>query len=375
MKQRRIVVLGFDHGQDDRRITKDIKALKNRFEITYFYRSEEHEVSFVKDGVTYVGLPVENKHSRVLRRIKYENMMTSRAIAIGADYFYMHGMFITFPGYFLRKLKSSGQIIYDAHEYDLEPIYIKNSMLRKLLACFLWFRQKNIARKITSSFTVSPSILIFMKKCNFKDIYLKPNISNSIVFEPISLRKRKPVIVIAGNISRERGTMQFLEIFKKMKERENSLALHFHVKILDIELEKQLKQWVDANLPIGSVLFQGFLPYSQLIKKLSQSLAGVMAFPSDGSVTNKIALPNRFFDTLASGTPIIASKESVDVAEYVLSKNIGWLFDPNNPSEDISIFSEEINDHEIYQEKLNNVHDFANAHDVDSLDKLLKRVF
>lgn len=375
MNRKRIVFLGFDHGKDDRRIAKDINLLKARFHITYFYRADEFETSTSKDGVNYVGLKVDNNYPRLVRRFKYENEMTKRAVDIGAHFFYLHGMFITFPGFFLRKLKRFGDIIYDAHEYDLEPVYIKSPIFRQTLSYFLLFRQKRISGLIKSSFSVSPSILRFMQKCHFNNVHLKMNVSDTKVLKPLALQKREPVLVIAGNISRERGVNQFLEIFKQMKDKGASLSLHIHSRIDDPELEVHLKKWVDKNLPNGSVIFGGFLPYTRLKEKLSQSIAGVMAFPSDGSITNRIALPNRFFDSLASGTPILASRDSVDVAEYVESQNIGWLFDPDDPSQDISFFLHEITSHSKYSDKLKNVYRFAEENDVKSVKRALKLAF
>ena len=34
------------------------------------------------------------------------------------------------------KLKAKAKIVYDAHEYDLEPIFIRNSLLRNFLSGF-----------------------------------------------------------------------------------------------------------------------------------------------------------------------------------------------------------------------------------------------
>lgn len=375
LRRKHIIFLGFDHSLNDRRILKDVGLLKDRYNITYIYRSNQFEHPTVKQGVNYIGLQVKKEKSRIFRRFIFENEMTNKALDLRGDYYYLHGMFITFPIFFLRKLNKTGPVIYDAHEFDLEPIFLKNPLLRKLVSLFLLLRQKSISKEITSSFTVSPSILEFMQKWNFKNVLLKMNISDVPLVRPKPLQHRKPILVIAGNISKERGVGQFLEIFKKMLEKENSLTLHLHCHISDPKLEKQLKEWIAFNLPHDSVVFGAFLPYEKLIEKLSCSLASVMAFPSDGSITNKIALPNRFFDSLSAGTPIIASKDSIDVAKFINEQKIGWLFDPEDPDGDILQFFEEFSNKKSYEKKLANVSNFAGLNNIKSINDALNTVF
>ena len=155
-----------------------------------------------------------------------------------ANYFYLHGMFITFPKSFLMKLKAKAKIVYDAHEYDLEPIFIRNSLLRNFLSGFLFLRQRSIGNQINSCFTVSSSISKFMQKNGFKNIQLKPNVSDLDINLPTALSSRKKVLMIAGQVTEERGIKLFLRFFAVMCKHDSEIALHLHCNIRDDNFKK-----------------------------------------------------------------------------------------------------------------------------------------
>ena len=65
-----------------------------------------------------------------------------------------------------------------------------------------------------------------------------------------------------------------------------------------------------------------FANYPSLINKLKHCLASIMAFPTGDALTNRMALPNRFFDSIAAGTPVISSSEAIDLKNILEEENM-----------------------------------------------------
>ena len=369
-----IVILGFDHPKFDRRIQKDIRFLSKRFSITYIYRGVD-ETEEGHDHNNYIPLCPDQRALRLFRRFHFEREMVSKALEVDAKYFYLHGMFITLPRYFLSKLRGKAEVVYDAHEFDLEPIYIHNSFFRWMLASFLKLRQKSISKRIDYAFTVSVSIREFMSQHGFKNVQLKPNVSSSNVVSPVKLSDRKKIIVIAGNVSRERGIKEFLGFFKLMLRHDPDIELHMHSDFLDKDFKAELEKWAVENQTEDKIIFAEILSYNNLIEKLSYSLASVMAFPTSGGITNKIALPNRFFDSLAAGTPVLASSHSTDVANIVGKERVGWLLNPDLAEASVKAFLTCLSQPGLYDERLSSIYAYAKRNDLDSIRDKLMTVF
>ena len=138
------------------------------------------------------------------------------------------------------------------------------------------------------------------ENAGYKNVQLKLNVSESRISRPVKRNERANVIIIAGNLSPERGIFEFLSLFKNITYRFPGLELHLHCNIGDKRFSETLAQQVKLSNLQNNVMFQGVLPYPNLIKKLSTCLAAVMAFPTGKGLTNKIAMPNRFFDALGT---------------------------------------------------------------------------
>ena len=123
------------------------------------------------------------------------------------------------------------------------------------------------------------------------------------------------------------------------------------------------------------MFFLPLLDYKQLIQKLRHCLAAVMAFPVDSSKTNKFALPNRFFDSLAAGTPVLASTNSIDIRDIVSRNHVGWLLDENEIELSVENFLTDIRSKPNYEKILVNVDHFGKNNDRNLIVKVLDKVF
>ena len=77
-----------------------------------------------------------------------------------------------------------------------------------------------------------------MKANGFNNVELKPNVSELKQSCPIPFEQRKKILIMAGNISRERGVMQFLLHFKEVIYYSPDLELHIYSDFKDKKLQK-----------------------------------------------------------------------------------------------------------------------------------------
>lgn len=375
----KIVILGFDHGMIDRRIVlKDIKYFVNRgYKVKYIYRdNNKSEIQNLpielKNHVNFIS--IKKEASGILSRKKFEDEIIKESLRDIPNYFYLHGMFITFPISRLKSLKKIAKVIYDEHEYPPEPIAINNRLLKNIIGFFINIRDRMLINYINHSFCVSKSIQEHMENIGFKNVQLKPNVSEETPLEPINFEKRKNILIVAGALQIERGPFKILNIFKELQKNIPQLELHMHVKFGSITLENEVKEYINKN-QLENIYILPLIEYSKLISKITHSLGVFMSFPNGIWKTNYVAMPNRFYDSLVSGTPIIASKDSIDVANEVENFNLGINFDYNNFDNSIQTLTSFLTNKEIYNHNLNNIYEYAKNNTWNKVSKVLDKVF
>ena len=152
------------------------------------------------------------------------------------------------------------------------------------------------------------------------------------------------------------------------------LELHFYCNVSEKQFEKQLLRKVSSLSLQNNVMFLKFSLHG-FNRGSFYFLAAVMAFPIEKGLTNKIAMPNRFFDSIAAGTPVIASLKAIDLAEVINKEHLGWLVDYNRPDEGASLFLETIDNAHAYDKMLNQVNLFAKKNNKSSIHNVLRKVF
>ena len=375
----KISVLGFDHGKYDRRVVmKDVAYLVSRgFDVQYLYREDETKdfqksVPMLDEKVKFVAVPKVGRG--LLSRKKFEDEIVKISTAFKPDYFYLHGMFLTYPVKRLKSLKKIGKIVYDEHEYSPEPVAIENLFLKKVVENIIKIRDKRVSKYIDSAFTVSKSIRDYMMKIGYKNVELKPNVSEKMPILPIPLKKRKKVLVVAGGLQKERGPFKVLDIFNALNKKIKDLELHLHVKFSGENLESDFKEYIKQN-KIKNIKILELVPYEELIEKISQSLGTFMAFPIGHWKTNYIALPNRFFDSLVASTPLIASSDSIDVANEVKENDLGIVIDFKNFENSIDDLVDFITNEKRYDSSLERIYEYAKKNSWQEISKVLDKVF
>lgn len=235
-----------------------------------------------------------------------------------ADIFWSNDLDTLLPNFIISRLKNS-KLVYDSHEYFTESVYKKTSKkIWELLERKLFPRLKNVI-------IVNDSIKnIYENKYKvpltvIRNVPYEFNKSNSD--DTIILPAGKKILVMQGmGLNENRGAedavlmMQFLpDVFN----------LYF---IGSGTILRKLKQMVsDLNLQ-SRIIFIDVLPYRQMMAYTRQCFLGLIFEKIDVTDEHLFALPNKFFDYIQAGIPVLSSR-AVEIQSIIDKYNIGDFID------------------------------------------------
>ncbi|MBN1253459.1 MAG: glycosyltransferase [Bacteroidales bacterium] len=296
-----------------------------------------------------VGIRFNNskKHNNNLYETKQLRILFKRTFLFYAEYnfrlfFYLIFKKVSFlvandldtllANYLVSKVKNL-KLVYDSHEYYTEVPELND---RKLVKNIWLFIEKLILPKIKYSYTVCNSI---------SDIYnQKYNINMKVVrnmpicdkrefefrkYDIDNFVKGRKIILYQGAVNVGRGINYVIDSMKFI----NDAVL---VIIGDGQVKSELEQSVKMNNLEDKVLFLGKIPFEDLIYYTKQADVGIILCQNI-SKSYEFSLPNRIFDFIQFGVPILSS-DLPERRKIFEQANIGILtnnFEPENLAKEI----------------------------------------
>jgi len=153
-----------------------------------------------------------------------------------------------------------------------------------------------------------------------------------------NIKKKNTYTIVHGKNHMARGTLQVLEALHILKEK------NITCKVLMIDQDSSnnmiFKNYIDKyNLSNYIELHHG-LPFSEMQREMSQCHAGIIAYGRDLGVDS---LPNRFFEYMAIGIPVIVPYFSQEMENIVKAENCGIMVDTEEPEKIAESFEYLIN--------------------------------
>ncbi len=226
------------------------------------------------------------------------------------------------------------KLVYDSHEIFTEVPELNN---RKWVKKVWFIIEKKILPQITNSYTVCEPIADYYKqkyRINMQVISNLPlcnPLPSPIIKNQIRIPENKKIILYQGALNIGRGIEHFIPLMDKI---ENAIF----VIIGKGDIEKQLKQMVAGLKLEDRVLFTGSLSHEQLNVFTPKADIGLV-LQEDISLSYHYVLPNRLFDFINAGVPVLASGLP-EIERIVKNENIGITvsgFDPDMLLENIKI--------------------------------------
>ncbi|MBC7693829.1 MAG: glycosyltransferase [Burkholderiales bacterium] len=240
------------------------------------------------------------------------------------------------PNYLVSKIKGI-PLIYDSHEIFCEVPELQVNSVKKRI----WEKlESRIVPKLKYCVTVNQSIAdYFINKYKMPFIFVR-NIPDYTKI--VSLKSRtdldlpigKKIVILQGaGINVQRGAEELVEAFKYLDE------TYFLLIVGSGDVIQQLKENVIKLSLQNKVKFINKIPASELRHYTSNSNLGV-TIDKDTNMNYHFSLPNKVFDYMHAGIPILATKLP-EIENLVNAYHIGTFIENHQPqhiAEQISSF-------------------------------------
>lgn len=248
--------------------------------------------------------------------------LLKRALEVRASVYHFHDPELLMIALGLRK--NGAKVIYDSHEDVPRSVLSRDWMpywVRRIVsACFEPF-ENFVARRMARVVGATPFIAERFARagCNSLVINNFP-LPSEIRVEPAT-RRPVPVICFLGGITRVRGVREIIMALESLPVR-MVLAGPIDSEETRRELE-QLPGWSNVD-------YKGNLERKTAVETMMSSMVGMICYLPEPNHIN--AFPNKLFEYMAAGLPVIASNFPLwrDIVE---GAQCGVCVDPLNPDD------------------------------------------
>ena len=243
------------------------------------------------------------------------------------DLLYSNDLDTLLPNYLVSKIKRI-PLIYDSHELFTEVPELQNAPFKKAV----WTKiEKHIVPKLSYCITVNDSIAKIFEanyQVKFTSIRNVPEQASANIMREISLenipKDAFTVIIQGSGLNIDRGLEEAIEAVLLLE--------NVHLLIVGggdvIPIAKQMVKNLELE---NKVHFYGKRPYNELMKFTAYANCG-LAIDKATNKNHQFALPNKVFDYIQAGTPIICM-DLIEIKSLVLKYDIGIVIKEVVPSE------------------------------------------
>jgi len=310
---------------DTRVFHKEAKSLAKVHEVVLVAPDEERADKEV-DGIRII--TIKKPKSKLLHPVTMWRVFKA-GFKQDCDVYHCHEPGSLFVSAVLKVLKRR-KLVYDAHEHyasliasnKIFPKSIRGAIER---VCFK--SELTLSRFADYIIVVRSDLETTFKKVNknIKIIYVCPDLS----FFPLKKVNREDIVVYEGAVDIEkRGLNIFLAslliVSKKIK----------HIKYLIVGTipEDDLSfatEYLNRNNMADRFEYTGWVDYNAVPEYLCRAKIGVILL-QPVYYNNIMGIPNKLFDCMAAGIPVIASNFP-NISKIVKEADCGILIDPTNP--------------------------------------------
>jgi len=256
--------------------------------------------------------------ARIYFRYKKENVLVVHCHDLAA-----------LPVGVLFKLCKKTRVIYDAHELETEQEigYHDKPSLRKRIS---WWIERLLIPAVDTMITVSPSIQRWYAE-RFPQVSINlvrniPSISQNQSFsyplrEKLKVPQNALLFLYLGILGTSRGIQIALKAFQ------DPHVIHHLAFMGNGPLHGNI---VDAIKNCPRIYLIDPVPPEEVTRYCSGADVGICLY-EDTCLSLRYSLPNKLFESLLSGIPVLAS-DLPDQAEIVRTHNAGWVVQNNTDS-------------------------------------------
>ena len=285
------------------------------------------------------------------------------------DIFHANDLDTLLANYLAAKIRRK-PIVYDSHEYFTGVPEIQNKKLVKKT----WLTiERWIFPKLKYIFTVNQSIAKLYKEEYDKDLQILRNIPHKLQLKTLKSKSElnipedKDIIITQGaGINIDRGieetveAMQYLENVCLMIIGNGDVIPKLKKRVLELKLE-------------NSIIFKGRMPYHEMIQYTQHAQLG-LTLDKDTNINYKFSLPNKLFDYIHAGIPILATR-IIEVEKIIKKYNIGLFIENHEPKHIAKQIRSALNNEKLKAKWRLNINLAANELHWGFEEKLLKEMY
>lgn len=286
------------------------------------------------------------------------------------DLFVANDLDTLLPNLLISKLKRK-RIIYDSHEYFCGELSIADRPFIK----HVWLSiEKFCFPKLKDVITVSQSIVEQYEK----EYGIRPHLVRNIppkATPPVTEDRKsmqlpidKTVVILQGNgLNEGRGGEELVEAMPWVDEKAVLLIVGNGTVIP--QLKKRVKELGLEN----RVTFVPRVTPEKLFNYTYLSDIGI-ALDRDLSLNLRFSLPNKLFEYIKAGTPIVASN-LIERARIIRQYNVGLIVEDFQPENIAKKINQLVNDKQLYEEMKANCEVAAEELCWENEEKVLEKIY
>jgi len=329
------LIIGYEHRYQDKRVfLKSVLSFSRCFE-SIFYVVKEERPSGLDVPSNVIDIVVPNLPLRTVKRtLFYDARLRKRILHLEGelDLILIHNLpGLLSLGNFVKALKKKFRcpVIVDLHEFT--PEVMLPSLTGKKWGQFLnekcFFHP--FLEMVDGAIVVSPFVKRYLESVRAfagKPILVVPNFSHFPPINPGIAKKDSGKIGIVGKIHEGFGS-SVLNAFCEAALKNPKYSIHFVGSSKQNGKRAGLKQEFVEH---PRVFFHGMLPYDEMMRFVSEMFFTFSLY-STWRKNNIIALPNKLFDSITAGTPVVTSIQMKEMANWVQKMGVGLVIDTSKP--------------------------------------------
>jgi hypothetical protein len=258
---------------------------------------------------------------------------------------YCHDV-ILLPIALLVKLFNGAMILYMPHELETEE-----TGSGKVLNMFLKTIEKIGMKFVKHTTVVSPGIQHWYQNKyktdkvslirNIPDFDIQKRSINKKLRTKLGLSNTDIIFIYQGLIGNSRGVIEVAIAFSMLKESQK------HVVFMGYGLACNLI--VEFASKFKNIHYVPAVEPKDIFDYTSDADVGLLFIAQEISMSYKYSLPNKYFEYVKSGIPILISQNLISIQEEIINNQTGWCI--NSSMEFLQEFLEKINSNDILEAK------------------------
>lgn len=279
---------------------------------------------------------------------EYNLRLFWKLMFLNADLLVSNDLDTLLPNYLIAKLKRK-PLVYDSHEYFTEvPELVNRPTVQKI-----WKRiERTIFPKLKDVITVNDSIAGLFEQ----DYGLRPVVVRNVPYlmketekktrKELGLPEDKHLIILQGaGINIQRGAEEMVEAMQYIDH--SVLLIAGQGDVIPL-----LKKLVSERSLENKVIFRPRMPYQELMQLTKNADLG-LTLDKDTNLNYRYSLPNKIFDYIQAGIPVIASPLP-EIAHIINTYQVGCTITDHNPVNMAKTINEVLADQQLIDKWKNN---------------------